>query len=72
MILAYTNILSTCSEVASSISVWNVRSGWAWFSDNQIAFNCKLTKENGRYFNLKKKKHGVEFHKIDDEKFLNN
>lgn len=41
----------TCSPVFSSVSVWNVSSGCAWFSDSQTAFNCKLTNVYGKYCN---------------------
>lgn len=41
----------TCSPVLSSVSVWNVSNGCAWFSDSQTAFNCKLTNVYGKYCN---------------------
>ena len=44
--------VSTCSPVLSSMSVWNVSMGWAWFSDNQMAFRFKLVNENGKNWSL--------------------
>lgn len=43
--------IPTCSPVFSSVSVWNVSSGCAWFSDNQTAFSCKFTSVYGKYCN---------------------
>ena len=48
--------MSTCSPVTSSISVWNVSIGWAWFSDSQMAFRFRLVSDKGRYWRLETKK----------------
>ena len=47
--------VSTCSPVTSSISVWNVSIGWAWFSESQMAFRFRLVSDKGRYWRLETK-----------------
>lgn len=44
--------VKTFSPVAWSVSVWNVRRGWDWLSDNHRAFNFKVVRDNGRCNNL--------------------
>ena len=42
----------TFSPVSSSMSVWNLSSGWAWFSDSQIAFRLQAPRLSGRWRSL--------------------
>ena len=44
--------VNTFSPVLSSVSVWNLSNGCAWFSDNHIALSGHEPSENGRYRSL--------------------